>query len=275
MLAREREELGRHDRAHGVHAFVVAPGVAATVTVEAGERLEAARFQLTENIQAHDDRRSVPAGRASGREAGIPREAGVMHRAGSRRGPLRAAELAEAVVLADLTLVLSIVGQVLPFGGALLVIAVVPMAAIAARNRVRAVVVGAIAASTVGFLVLGTPVVANVISCAAVGAVVGGGARRGWGLGRTIAAALFLWPLAAAVIDGLLWLFAANRKLVLVQMRNSWHGARQRPPLGERPSRLVGLEPPELRSGRAAHGRLRQPLPARLVVEHSPVVPVP
>ena len=68
-------------------------------------------------------------------------------------------------MLADLTLVLSILSQVLPFlGGALLVIAIVPMAAIAARNRLRAVVVGAIAASTVGFLVLGTPVVTNVIA---------------------------------------------------------------------------------------------------------------
>src|SRR3954462_1355692 len=101
----------------------------------------------------------------------------------SRRGPLRAGELAEAVGLADLTLVLSIVSQVLPFlGGALLVIAVVPMAAIAARNRLRAVIVGAIAASTVGFMVLGTPVVTTVLGCAALGAVVGGAARRGLGL---------------------------------------------------------------------------------------------
>ncbi|HTK15153.1 MAG TPA: DUF2232 domain-containing protein [Acidimicrobiia bacterium] len=149
-----------------------------------------------------------------------------MQRARSRRGPLRAGELAEAVVLADLTLVLSIISQVLPFlGGALLVIAVVPMAAIAARNRLRAVIVGAIAASTVGFMVLGTPVVSTVLACAALGAVVGGAARRGWGLGRTIgAAALFLWPLVALAIDGLLWLFSANRKLVLVQIHNSWRG---------------------------------------------------
>ena len=96
-----------------------------------------------------------------------------------RHGPLGAGELAEAVVLADLTLVLSIVSQVLPFGGALLVIAVVPMAAVAARNRLRAVVAGTVAASAVGFLVLGTPVVTSVVGCGALGAVVGYGARRG------------------------------------------------------------------------------------------------
>jgi energy-coupling factor transport system ATP-binding protein len=130
-------------------------------------------------------------------------------------------------VLADLTLVLSIVSHVLPYlGGALLVIAVVPMAAIAARNRLRAVVVGAIAAATVGFMVLGTPVVISVLSCAALGAVVGGAARRGWGPARTVgAAALFLWPMVAVVIDLLLWVFSENRKLVLAQLRNSSRGA--------------------------------------------------
>ena len=138
-----------------------------------------------------------------------------MQRAGSRRGPLRAGELAEAVVLADLTLVLSIISQVLPFlGGALLVIAVVPMAAIAARNRLRVVVVGAIAAATVGFLVLGTPRRRERDRCAALGAVVGGAARRGWGL----------WPhdrrrgpvpvaaRRARSSTVLLWLFSANRR---------------------------------------------------------------
>lgn len=129
-------------------------------------------------------------------------------------------------MLADLTLVLSILGQVLPyFGGALLVVAVVPMAALGARNRLRAVVVGAIAASTVGFLVLGTPVVTSVVACAALGAVVGGAARRGWGMARTVgAAALFLWPIVAVGMDLLLFVLSAYRKLVLDQIRNSWSG---------------------------------------------------
>ena len=145
-------------------------------------------------------------------------------------GPLRAGELAEAVVLADLTLVLSIVSQVLPLGGALLVIAVVPMAAIAARNRLRAVIAGTVAASTVGFLVLGTPVVTSVVACGALGAVVGIAARRGYGVGRTVGiAALFLWPLVAIVIDGLLLVFSAYRKLLLAQVRNSWMGGQPVP----------------------------------------------
>jgi energy-coupling factor transport system ATP-binding protein len=129
------------------------------------------------------------------------------------------------VVLADLTLVLSIASQVIPLGGALLVIAVVPMAAVAARNRLRAVVVGTVAASTVGFLVLGTPVVTSVVACGALGAVVGAGARRGYGLARTVGiAVLFLWPAVAVLMDLLLWIFSAYRELVLEQVHNSWSG---------------------------------------------------
>src|ERR1700682_4274358 len=132
----------------------------------------------------------------------------------SKRGPLRAGELAEAVVLSDLALVLVIVSQVLPVGTALVVVAVVPMAVLAARNRFRAVVAGTVAASSVGFLVLGTPVITSMVACGALGAVVGISARRGYGLGRTVGAAMaYLWPLVALAVDGLLLVFSSYRNL--------------------------------------------------------------
>ncbi len=153
------------------------------------------------------------------------RDAENVHPPPSRRGPLRAGELAEAVVLADLTLVLSIVSQVIPLGGALLVVAVVPMAAIAARNRLRAVVAGTFAAAAVGFLVLGTPVVTSVVACGALGAVVGYASRRGFGFGRTVGlATVWLWPAISVVADLLLWVFSAYRTLLLVQVHNAWSG---------------------------------------------------
>jgi len=152
-------------------------------------------------------------------------QTGTMQTRPARRGPLRAGELAEAVVLADLTLVLSIASQILPFGSALLVVAVVPMAAVAARNRLRAVLAGTVAASTVGFLVLGTPVVTSVVACGALGAVVGYAARRGFSLTRTVGfAAVVLWPVAAIGADVVLFAFSAYRKLVLVQVHNAWSG---------------------------------------------------
>ncbi len=172
-----------------------------------------------------------------------------------RRGRLRAAELAEAVVLADLTLVLSIVSAVLPFGGPLLIIAVVPMAALAARNRLRAVIVGTVAASTVGFLVLGPAAITSVVGCGAIGAVVGYAARRDYGPARTVGVALvFLWPAISAFVNLFLWALPANRKLALAQVRNGWSGtARLIRWCGDRVEHVAALRNLHLRSV-ADHG---------------------
>ena len=151
-----------------------------------------------------------------------------MHAAATRRGPLRAGELAEAVVLADLTLVTAIAGQLLPapIGTALLVIAVVPMAVLGARNRFRAVLAGTLSAAGVGFLVLGLPVVQTVFACAAIGGVVGFAARRGWGIWRTDRSrgrgAVADRRVARRLL--FLWTFSRNRELVLDQIRNSFSG---------------------------------------------------
>jgi energy-coupling factor transport system ATP-binding protein len=143
----------------------------------------------------------------------------------TRRGPLSPGELAEAVVLADLSLALNIVGHVVPFGGLLIVAAVVPLAVVATRHRLRAVIAGAIAASAVGFLVIGIPALTTTAGCAAFGALVGAADRRGWSRRRTLATGVaLLWPPIAAIADLLLFLFADLRKLTLDQIRNGWRG---------------------------------------------------
>jgi energy-coupling factor transport system ATP-binding protein len=149
------------------------------------------------------------------------------HAPPTRRGPLRAGELAEAVVLSDLTLITAIVSQLLPapIGPALLVIAVVPIAVLGARTRVRAVLTGTVAAAGVGFLVLGLPVVQTVVGCAAIGGVVGFAVRRGYGIWRTIGLALTtIWPVVALLADLFLFVFSRNRELVLDQIRNTGSG---------------------------------------------------
>ena len=88
-----------------------------------------------------------------------------------RTGPLSPGELAEAVVLADLSLALNIVGHVVPFGSVLVIAAVVPLAVVATRHRLRAVIAGAVAASVVGFLVIGIPALTTTAGCAAFGAL--------------------------------------------------------------------------------------------------------
>jgi energy-coupling factor transport system ATP-binding protein len=147
-----------------------------------------------------------------------------MH-AARRTGRLGPGELAEAVVLADLSLALNIVGHVVPFGSVLVIAAVVPLAVVATRHRLRAVIAGAVAASVVGFLVIGIPALTTTAGCAAFGALVGAADRRGWSRRRTIATGVaMLWPPIAAIADLLLFLFADLRKLTLDQIRNGWKG---------------------------------------------------
>ena len=141
------------------------------------------------------------------------------------RGRLTPGELAEAVVLADMSLALTVVGQVVPLGGALLVAAVVPLAVVAARHRLRAVITGAIAASAVGFLVIGTAAFTTMGACAALGALVGAADRRRWSRAHTMFVGLAtLWPAASVIALAVMGAFTNLRKLTLDQIRNGWLG---------------------------------------------------
>jgi energy-coupling factor transporter ATP-binding protein EcfA2 len=133
--------------------------------------------------------------------------------------------LAEAVVLADVSLALTILGQVIPLGSALLVAAVVPLAVVAARHRLRAVITGTVAASVVGFLVIGSAAFTSMGACAALGALVGAADRRGWTRRRTMVVGLaVLWPSTALFADLTLLAFGNLRRLTLDQVRNGWKG---------------------------------------------------
>ncbi len=128
-------------------------------------------------------------------------------------------------MLADLSLALTVVGQIVPLGGVLLVAAVVPLAVVGARHRTRAVIAGAVAAAAVGFLVIGTPALTTMAACAAFGSVIGTADRRGWGIGRTIAfGTAILFPPIALLVDLALLVFSNLRKLTLDQVRNAWKG---------------------------------------------------
>jgi energy-coupling factor transport system ATP-binding protein len=139
----------------------------------------------------------------------------------TRRGPLRAGEIAEAVVLGDVSLLLVVVGQVMPLGNVLVAAAVVPLAVVAARHRFRAVVAATVAASAVGLLVIGTAAPFSMAPCAAFGMLIGVAERRRWSVLRTYAVGIaVIWPLGALAADLLLFLLPEWRKLVLDQIRN-------------------------------------------------------
>jgi len=149
----------------------------------------------------------------------------AVERRRSRRGRLRPDELAESVILADLTLALCLVGHILPLASALFAAAIVPMAAVSARHRLRAVVAGTAAACVVGFLIAGGGLLTSVIACSLLGAVAGRATRHSWGLGRTVlTGVLILWPLASALTVAAMYVLADLRRLVIAQVRNSWLG---------------------------------------------------
>jgi energy-coupling factor transport system ATP-binding protein len=143
------------------------------------------------------------------------------------RGPLRPAELAEAAVLADVSVALIVIGWLLPVTSLFIAAAATPMAAIAARNRPRAVLAGAVAGTTVGMLIAGTGLASNVVACSVVGTLIGVAWRRRWSATRMMLVALaVLWPPAAIGADVVLVVFSQLRTLALDQITNTWDGAK-------------------------------------------------
>ena len=143
------------------------------------------------------------------------------------RGPLRPQELAEAAVLADVSVALITIGWLLPATTVFIAAAAAPMAAVAARNRPRAVLAAAIAGTTVGMLIAGTGLASNVAGCAVIGALLGIAWRRKWGFVRMLAVATAaLWPPTAIGAVALLTVFGQLRTLALDQITNTWDGAK-------------------------------------------------
>ena len=143
------------------------------------------------------------------------------------RGPLQPAELAEAAVMADVSVALILIGWLLPITSLFIAAAATPMAAVAARNRPRAVLAGAVAGSTVGMLIAGTGLAVNVAGCAVIGTLLGVAWRRRWSTARMmLIATVSLWPPAAIGADVALVVFSQLRRLALDQIQNTWDGAK-------------------------------------------------
>ncbi len=142
------------------------------------------------------------------------------------RGRLTPLELAAGALLIDVCVGLCLLGWFLPLGGVAIAVAVTPVAALAARYRLRSVLAAAVAGMVVATLVIGPGVAVNVAGCAVVGALVGRCYRRGWGRARTVVAAVVvIWPPVAVVTLVAMALLSAARTLALDQITISWNGA--------------------------------------------------
>ncbi|MGP0006333.1 MAG: ATP-binding cassette domain-containing protein [Acidimicrobiales bacterium] len=143
-----------------------------------------------------------------------------------RHGPLRPSELAEAAVLGDLALVMEVIGWFAPIGvaGIFQALAVIPFAVLAARHRLRAALVSAVAASTVASLVGGIGIMVPVAIASGLGLSVGIAFRRRWsplvGVGFTV---LVVGVPLAALTDALDAASAGYRKLSFDQIRILWN----------------------------------------------------
>jgi energy-coupling factor transport system ATP-binding protein len=143
-----------------------------------------------------------------------------------RRGRLKPGELAAGALLVDVCVGLCLIGWLLPFGGVAVAVAVTPVAALAARYRLRATVGAAVAGMVVATLVVGPGLAGNVAGCAVIGGLVGRCHRRGWGRIRTVVAAVVIvWPPVAALAIIVMALFSAARTLALQQVTTAWRGA--------------------------------------------------
>jgi energy-coupling factor transport system permease/ATP-binding protein len=144
-----------------------------------------------------------------------------------RRGPLDAAELAEAAVLGDLALVLTVAGWFLPAGTILFLAATLPYAALAARRRLRTAVVAGTATGMLAFVVGGINLTTNLAGIAALGTAVGFAYKRGYRrIGTLVTTVVFVWIPGAAITLATLAIFSSTRELTLKQFDIATRGLR-------------------------------------------------
>ena len=144
------------------------------------------------------------------------------------RGALGPSELAEAAVLGDLALVLEVLGWFIPLvGAAFQGLAVVPFAALAARQRARTAVVAMLAASSVSFLVGGVGIVLQTAVAGTLGLAVGTAYRRRWNPGAAVLMAAVTTAIPMAVISLVTEALSPGlRRLAFAQVQILWRDVR-------------------------------------------------
>ena len=144
------------------------------------------------------------------------------------RGALGPSELAEAAVLGDLGLVLEVLGWFVPLvGAAFQGLAIVPFAALAARQRARTSLVAIFAASSVAFLIGGVGIVVQTAIAGSLGFAVGTAYRRR----RKPATAVLIATATTGIPVALISLVVESlspglRRLAFAQVEILWRDAR-------------------------------------------------
>ncbi|GAA4682133.1 ATP-binding cassette domain-containing protein [Gordonia humi] len=130
-------------------------------------------------------------------------------------GPLRPIEIASIAIFSGLTVVPAVIVAVVPMAAALGFLAPVPIALLAARTRLRAVVASFVTTVAVTFAVAGLGTAVAVAATAVVGGLVGEVRRRGGGAAVLTVVAVIAAPVIAGLTVGLMWILAPLRRLGL------------------------------------------------------------
>lgn len=141
------------------------------------------------------------------------------------RGALRAREVAAAAMLAAVSVTVVTVGALLPRVGALELLAMIPLAIIADRFRLRALIAAMAAAAATCFLIGGVSAGFVIIASGMVGGVVGVAHRRGRGAGTMAVISAVLGAVAAVGAIGLLILLPVPRLLAIDALSGTMIGA--------------------------------------------------
>ncbi|MCF8571577.1 ATP-binding cassette domain-containing protein [Gordonia sp. HY002] len=150
-------------------------------------------------------------------------------------GPLRPIEIASIAIFSGLTVVPAVVVAVVPMAAALGFLAPVPIALLAARTRLRAVIAAFVTTVAVTFAVAGLGTAFAVAATAVVGGIVGEVRRRGGGPAVLTLAALITSPLIAGLTVLMMWILVPLRRLGLEVFDNVLTGL-------AKTVRLVGLD---------------------------------
>ncbi len=140
-------------------------------------------------------------------------------------GRLGPRELAEAVVMADLAVLVLLVARLTPFAGVGSAVAAVPVAVLATRHRVRAVVVAGWIVTVLVFLLAGFGTAQSALVAVLWGAVAGRAWAGGWSAPRAIAVTLAVgWSTVTAATVAVLAALPGFRRLILDQIAVQWDG---------------------------------------------------
>ncbi|WP_235578804.1 MULTISPECIES: ATP-binding cassette domain-containing protein [unclassified Rhodococcus (in: high G+C Gram-positive bacteria)] len=134
-------------------------------------------------------------------------------------------ELATGSVMTALAVAFSVIGALIPVAGALQIVAIVPLAVIAHRHRLRALAVAGTAGMLVSFVAGGFGTALTMTISGVLAGIVGVSVRRGRGFTSVLTLSLLTGAVVGALSVLMLLILSGLRELFLTVLDNSIRGS--------------------------------------------------